>query len=74
MDNGNNSGLMPVTTSIAGAIGVLAVYWFHLFLMELSVTDSTGVSITIFLSAFTAQYIPLKTAESKYRLEEKNHR
>jgi hypothetical protein len=75
MTNGNNNeGLMPVMTSLAGAIGVLLVYWFHLFLMEFPITDDTGVSVTIFVSAFVAQYIPLKTAESKYRLEEKNHR
>jgi hypothetical protein len=74
MNDENKPGLMPVTTSIAGAIGVLAVYWFHLFLIELPITDDTGVSFTIFVSAFIAQYIPLKTAESKYHLEEKSRR
>lgn len=74
MVDDQEQGLMAGMTSFIGAVGILLVYWFHLFLMEVPLTDDTGVSVTIFIAAFVAQYIPLKAAESKYRFEEKNSR
>lgn len=74
MNDQNETDFMPGLVSITGAIGVLAVYWFHLFLMEIPLTDGTGLSLTVFISTFVAQYIPLKTAESKYRMQERNQR
>lgn len=45
--------------SLIGALAVIVVYWIHqLWVGSPPITES-GVSVTIFLAAFFAQYIPL---------------
>lgn len=50
----------PASLSFVGAVSVLVVYWLHLALLGLPLANETGVSITILVSAFLAQYIPLR--------------
>ena len=55
----------PAGISLAGAIAVILVYWVHLALISQPLINENGVSITIFVSAFVAQYIPLRVLKTR---------
>lgn len=59
-DGLEDENVPAATISLLGALAVLLVYWAHLALLELPLVNDTGVSLTVLISAFLAQYIPLK--------------
>jgi ABC-type multidrug transport system fused ATPase/permease subunit len=68
----NEDGFFPVATSLVGALSVVTLYWLHLFLVEQTMTNTPGVSLTIFFAAFFSQFIPLRRIASNFELEKKN--
>ena len=55
----------PLGTGFSGGIAVVLVYWIYLALVSRPPLEEAGVSITIFLSAMIAQYIPLRVLEMR---------
>lgn len=51
--------------SLVGAAAVVIVYWIHLALINRPLIDETGVSLTIFISAYLAQYLPLRALKTR---------
>ncbi|QGA80950.1 hypothetical protein [Candidatus Nanohalobium constans] len=53
----------PAGISLIGAATVVILYWVHLVALGTGIGE-TGVEITLFISAFLAQYIPLAALKS----------
>ena len=49
----------PSGISMVGAASVVVFYWIHMALTDAMTFSAQGVEITLFVSAFLAQYIPL---------------
>ena len=49
----------PAGISFIGAAAVVIFYWLHIVALGVTVEPGTGIEITLFISAFLAQYIPL---------------
>ncbi len=59
------NSLSPGEISFVGSIAVTAVYILHRLVLGLPAVDmDTGFFVTILISAFAAQYIPLVMWES----------
>lgn len=55
----NEDGFSPAGISFVGALSVILFYWIYAALVSTADIMVTGVEITVFVSAFLSQYIPL---------------
>ena len=60
------NSMSPGEISILGAIAVTVIYILHRLILGLPAIDSeTGLFLTILISSFIAQYIPLSIKASR---------
>jgi len=55
----------PAAISMVGAASVVVFYWIHMALTDAMTFSAQGVEVTLFISAFLAQYIPLAMLEER---------
>ena len=60
----NDTIASPSGVSLVGGLAVVAFYWVHLAASGIDI-GAGGVEITLFISAFLAQYIPLEIIRTK---------